>query len=139
MISYKFKFDEKEYELGEENCDYFLIEEEKPVTGISMEDILNLLSQGEEIDFNMEYYDQPCNNCLHGKEEKEKSFKFLEYHFYIFTKSGEYVMSSISKEFIDTSFTKLLKKGKADDSYIVSIMVCGNCGNYSIEVEQCEI
>ena len=32
-----------------------------------------------------------------------------------------------------------LNRGLVDDSYIVSLMVCDNCGNYAIEIEQCEI
>lgn len=139
MATYKFKFDEKEFELGENNCDYFVNDEEKPVTGIGREDIIVLLSQSEEIDFSLEYYDQPCHNCFYGKEEKAKAFKFLEGHFYIFTKNSEYVISTISKEYMDTSFNKLLKRGKVDNSYIVSITVCSNCGNYSIEIEECEV
>lgn len=139
MKSYKFNFDGKEYELNEDNCDYFINDEAEPVTGIEREDILSLLSQSDNADFSMEYYDQPCHNCFSGKEEKAKAFKFLEYHFYIFTKNNEYVISSISGEYIETSFNKLLKSGKADNSYIVSIMVCRNCGNYSIEIEQCEV
>jgi hypothetical protein len=139
MKSYKFNLNEKEYELGENNCDYYVNDEEKPVMGIEREDILGFLSQSEGVEFGLEYYDQPCHNCLYGKEEKTKAFKFLEGHFYIFTKNNEYVISSISKEYKDTSFNKLLKKGKVDNSYIVSIMVCSNCGNYSIEIEQCEV
>lgn len=139
MMDYKFTFNEKEYELGENNCDYYVNDEEKPVAGIEREDILKLLSESEGIDFSLEYYDQPCNNCLYGQEEKAKAFNFLEGHFYIFTKNNEYVMSSISKEYVDTSFTKLFKKGRVDDSYIVSITVCSHCGSYSIEIEQCEI
>lgn len=139
MISYKFSYDNKEYELGENNCDYFFIDEEKPVTGIEREDILRLLNGSDDVDFDLEYYDQPCHNCFYGKEEKAKAFKFLEYHFYIFTKNSEFVMSTLSKEYMDTFFTKLLKRGKVDNSYIVNIMVCNNCGNYSIEIEECEV
>lgn len=139
MKSYKFNFDDKEYELNKDNCDYYLNDEEKPVKGIERESILTLLNESQEVDFSLEYYDQPCHNCFYGKEEKAKAFKFLEYHFYIFTKNSEYLLSSISGEYMKTSFNKLLKSGKADNSYIVSIMVCGNCGNYSIEIEQCEV
>lgn len=139
MANCKFRYDDKEYMLEENNCDYFANDEEKPVTGIGREDILNLLNNSEEVDFGLEYYDQPCNNCLHGRKEKAKAFKFLEYHFYIFTRNNEYVISNISGEYADTSFNKLLKRGKVDNSYIVSIMVCCNCGNYSIEIEECEI
>jgi ribonuclease HI len=139
MEKYNFMYDEKEYELGEDNCDFFANDEEKPVEGIVLEDVLELLRGSQKVNFNVEYYDMPCGNCRAGVEEKLKAFKFLEYHFYILTKDENYVISSISKEYENTSFNKLLKQGKVDNSYIVSVIVCINCGNYSVEIEQCEI
>ena len=139
MEKYKFVFNEKEYELGEDNCSYMIIDEENPVSGIELEDILELLNQGQEVEFGVEYYDELCEECLAGKEEKAKNFKFLEFHFFIFTKKGEYVIANISKEYENLSYNKLLKNGKVDNSYIVSIIVCFNCGTYSVEIEQYEI
>ena len=139
MTKYEFVYNGREYELVEDNFSYLLNDEENPVSGIDRQDILKLLSQTESAGFRIEYYDQPCENCLEGKKEKEKFFKFLEYHFFIFTKQGKYVISNISKEYADTSFNKLLKKGTVDNSYVVSIAVCLECGQYSIEIEQCDI
>jgi hypothetical protein len=139
MENFKFDFNEKTYELREDNCDYLLNDEEKPVSGIELSYILNLLYQSKEVQFDLDYYDQPCESCLYGKEEKSKTFKFLEYHFYIFTKGGKYIISSISKEYEDTSFNKLLRQRLVDNSYAVIIAICINCGNYSVEIEQCEI
>lgn len=129
---------DKAYELGESNLDYFLNDEEKPVTGIDREAIIKLLLEAEEVSFSQEYYDEACGNCLHGRAEKQKYFKFLEYHFFIYTKEGNYVSSSISKDRSE-SYTRMLNKGLVDDSYVVSLMVCENCGKYAIEIEQCEI
>lgn len=139
MEKYRFIYKNKEYELGEDNCSYVINDEENPATGIERSDILELLGQQETVDFDLEYYDQPCQNCKAGKKEKDKYFKFLEYHFFIFTKKSRYVISSISKEYEDISFSKLLKQGIADNSYIVSVMVCSECGDYSIEIEQCDV
>jgi len=139
VSNYQFTYNEKTYELGEDNCSYLMDDEEHPVAGIEIPDILDMLNQVDEVNFDLKYYGQPCQNCRAGKEEKAKFFKFLEYHFYIFTKNGEYVMSSISKEFTNTSFTRLLKEGKTDNSFIVSVIVCINCGEYSVEIEQCDV
>ena len=139
MDNYKFVFDGREYELGIDPDDELINDEESPVGGIGISDVLGLLHQGEEVYFDMAHYDQPCSNCLAGKSVKDKYFKFLEYHFYIYTKNGQYVTSNISKDTEDTSFNKLLKKGKVDNSYIVSVIVCVHCGAYSIEIEQCDV
>ncbi|MFT9493561.1 DUF3785 family protein [Anaerosolibacter sp.] len=139
MESYRFIFDGKEYELGIDPNGELINDEEHPVSGIEISDVLALLNQGKEVQFDIAHYDQPCPNCLAGKAEKEKYFKFLEYHFYIYTKNGQYVTSNISKDTEDISFNKLLKKGKVDNSYIVSVVVCVSCGDYSIEIEQCDI
>jgi hypothetical protein len=139
MEHFKFVFNEKSYELSNDNCDYILNDEEKPVMEIELSDILNLLNHAQEVQFDLEYYDQPCDNCHAGKKEKAKAFKFLEYIFYIFTKGGKYVISSISKQYEGTSFNNLLKQKLVDNSYAVIIAVCIECGNYSVEIEQCEI
>lgn len=139
MGIYKFTYNNREYELGEDNCSYVINDGEHPVSGLERPDVLELLNQAEAVEFGIEYYDQPCQSCLAGKKEKEKYFKFLEYHFFVFTKKGRYVISSISKEYADTSFNKLLKQGAVDNSYVVSIAVCVECGDYSIEIEQCDV
>jgi hypothetical protein len=139
MKSYKFTYNNKEYELGENNCSDIMNDEEKPITGIERETILELLSQQEVVDFDIEYYDQSCQNCLFGEKEKSKYFKFLEYHFFIYSKKGKYIVSSISKDYEDMTYSKLLKQGIVDNSYIVSVIVCVECGDYSIEIEQCEV
>jgi len=139
MENCNFVYQEKTYDLAEGNCKYFINDEEKPVKGIDIPDILKLLNNHDEVDFAVEYYDQPCENCLTGKAKKAQYFSFLEYHFFIYTKNGAYVISNISKEYENTSYNKLLSKGEVDNSYIVSVVVCVHCGDYSIEISQCEV
>lgn len=139
MEGYKFTFKDKSYDLKEDNCNDFINDEENPVIGLELSKVLEILKESDKVDFGLEYYGEPCEGCLAGKEEKVKYFNFLEYHFYVFTKDSNYVMSNISKEYESTSFTQLFKRGKVDNSYIVSVIVCENCGSYSIEIEQCEM
>ena len=47
----KFVYDEKEYVLEENKNVCLLNDEEKPVTGISLDDILNMIGDLDEIDF----------------------------------------------------------------------------------------
>lgn len=137
MKEYKFNYEDKEYVLSLDNCSGLLNDEERPVDGIKLEKILEMLSNASEIDFDMEYYQEACPECLKGVKEKQKFFGFLEYHFYIFTKNGKFVISDIDKSYEGLSFNKLLRSGKVDDSYIVSIIICENCQDYIIQIENC--
>ena len=137
MTEYKFTYKDIEYILNEKNCSELINDEEKPVKGITVEDILSMLKESESTDFDIEYYQEACPECLAGVKEKQKFFGFLEYHFYIFTKKGEYVISDISKEYEGLSFNKLSRQGKVDDSYIVSIIICEKCQDYIIQIENC--
>jgi len=139
MEKYQFIFNDKNYELTLENLEAFINDEESPVQGINASNILELLNENSEVSFDAEYYEESCENCKTGVAEKAKYFEFLEFHFYIFTKDGNYVMSTLSKAYEDTSYNRLLKQGKVDKSYIASVIVCKHCSDYSIEIEQCEI
>lgn len=136
----KFTANDREYELKVDNCIGILNDEEKPVEGLDVEKVLSLLNEGveigEEVRFDLEYYDVPCESC---ESEKSKYYGFLEYYFYIFTKEGNYVTSSLSRDYENTCFRKLVKANKVDESYIVTLIVCKDCGNYEISIEQCEV
>ncbi|MEG0773204.1 DUF3785 family protein [Clostridium sp.] len=136
MSSYKFCHEGKEFELREENCDYINNEE---VENLQISTVLELLNAGKEVDFAVEYYDTCCDECKFNRKDDTKFFQFLEYHFYIFTKDNNYVLSSISEEYKNVTFGYLIKEKKVDNSYIVSVLVCKNCGTWTIEVEQCDM
>lgn len=139
MNKFKFVYNGRDYELGGSNCSYVANDEEHPVSGIDRETVIDLLKQGADVGFAAEYYDQPCGGCLAGKEKKAKYFKFLEYHFFIYTKKGRYIISGISREYEGKALGRLLREGTVDNSYVVSIAVCPECGDYSIEIEQCDV
>ena len=136
-MNYKFVYDNKEYILTEENCEGIFFDEENEVTGLSLDIVLNALNEGEEVNFSNEYYSGKCS--CNNQEELNKSYRYLEYHFFIYTKNNEYVINTIGTEYADTSFNRLFSLGKIDDSYIVIVTVCPNCGTYSISVEQCTV
>lgn len=139
MSSYKFSFDNKEYELNKDNCSDIVNDDEKPVNGFDLNEALRLLNQAEDVDFDLEYYQEACPECLDGVKEKQKFFGFLEYHFYIFTKKGKYVISDIDKSYEGQSFNKLSRAGKVDDSYIVSFIICQSCSDYIVQIENCDV
>ncbi|MDD6795841.1 MAG: DUF3785 family protein [Clostridiaceae bacterium] len=133
----KFTVKEKEYELDKEKLSAFFNDEEAPIKDINEDDILNII-ENIKPDFDVAYYSSPCEECKNGGE-KRKAYKFFEYHFYIYTKDREYVTNSIQVEQDNTSFKRLSSIGKVDDSYIVSIIVCSDCGDFTIEIEEFEI
>ncbi|OEF97438.1 DUF3785 family protein [Desulfuribacillus alkaliarsenatis] len=136
---YTLSYEDKKFELNEQNLAEFNNDDEKPVSGIEPIDIIKLLSEQANLDFEIEYFNRACQVCFAGKEEKAKYFTFLVYSFYLYTKDGTYVMSNLSKEYEGKSFSKLLNAGIVDDSYCVSVLVCDSCGKYTIEILQCDI
>lgn len=136
-MNYKFIYDNKEYILTQENCEGIFFDEESVVKGLSIDIVLDALNEGEEVNFSNEYYAGKCS--CDTQEQINKSYRYLEYHFYIYTKNNEYVINTLCNEYKNTSFNKLFSLGKIDDSYIVNVTVCPNCGNYSIDLEQCAV
>ena len=138
-MEYKFKFDEKEYILGEDNLEYFANDENEELEGIDGEKILELLSNSDEVEFQNAYYESCCSNCKAGKEEKKKVFDFLEFYFNAYGKNNKFITSSIDNEYDKKSFTRLNRERIVDKSYLVTVIVCKNCGTYSIEIEEFEL
>jgi hypothetical protein len=133
----KFLAGNQEYFLDKEHFGELLNDEENPIKNISEDDILNTL-EGKELDFEKAYYNYPCLSCKSEKQGKSKSYEFFEYHFYIYTKDGEVVSNSFETE-EGYSYAKMEREGKVNSSYIVSIIVCAECGYFEIEIEEFEI
>lgn len=135
-MNYKFNYENKEYILNEDNCEGLFFNEDE-IIGFSLDAVLEALNQGEEVNFSKEYYSGKCS--CDAQEPLNKYYCYLEYHFYIFTKDNNYVISTISENYKDTSFNRLFSIGKVDNSYIVNVTVCPECGTYSVEIEECEV
>ncbi len=129
---------DKEYFLDEEHFGGFLNDEENPINNITEKEILDIL-EGRDLDFEKAYYSSPCSKCDSGEKNKLKAYPFYEYHFYLYTKNRNVVWNSFKVEEESYSFTRMEREGKADDSYIVSVIICAECGNYEIEIEQFEV
>lgn len=138
-MEFKFKYDEKEYILNEENLEYFVNDEVNPIVDVNEGRIIEILNNSDKVDFSKAYFDLPCENCKTGVEEKKKFFDFLGFNFYIYAKDRNYVVSTLDREYEGMSFNRLQKSGKVNESYIVIINVCRHCGSYSIEIEEFEV
>ena len=134
-MQFKFKYNEKEYILNEQNLEYFVNDEVNPIMDVNEEKIIEILNNSDKVDFSKAYFDLPCENCKTGLEEKKKFFDFLGFNFYIYAKDRKYVVSTLDREYEGMSFNRLQKSGKVNESYIVIINVCKHCGSYSIEIE----
>lgn len=138
-MEFTFKYYEKEYILNNDNLEYFENDEVNPLDDINEEKVIEILNNAENVEFSKAYFDLPCSKCKAGVEEKKKFFDFLELNFYIYAKDGKFVISTLDKKYEGLSYNKLQKSGKVNQSYIVIIDVCKNCGKYSIEIEEFEI
>ncbi|CUO82637.1 MAG: DUF3785 family protein [Clostridium saudiense] len=138
-MEFKFKYNEKEYILNEQNLEYFVNDEVNPIMDVNEEKIIEILNNSDKVDFSKAYFDLPCENCKTGLEEKKKFFDFLGFNFYIYAKDRKYVVSTLDREYEGMSFNRLQKSGKVNESYIVIINVCKHCGSYSIEIEEFEV
>ena len=138
-MEFKFKYNEKEYILNEQNLEYFVNDEVNPILDVNEEKIIEILNNSDKVDFSKAYFDLPCENCKTGLEEKKKFFDFLGFNFYIYAKDRKYVVSTLDREYEGMSFNRLQKSGKVNESYIVIINVCKHCGSYSIEIEEFEV
>ena len=138
-MEFKFKYNEKEYILNEQNLEYFVNDEVNPIMDVNEEKIIEILNNSDKVDFSKAYFDLPCENCKTGLEEKKKFFDFLGFNFYIYAKDRKYVVSTLDSEYEGMSFNRLQKSGKVNESYIVIINVCKHCGSYSIEIEEFEV
>ena len=76
MSEYKFTYEDTEYVLNENNCSELINDEEKPVKGITVDNILNMLNEADDVDFDIEYYQEACPECLAGVKEKQKFSDF---------------------------------------------------------------
>lgn len=138
-MQFKFKYNEKEYILNEQNLEYFVNDEVNPIMDVNEEKIIEILNNSDKVDFSKAYFDLPCENCKTGLEEKKKFFDFLGFNFYIYAKDRKYVVSTLDREYEGMSFNRFQKSGKVNESYIVIINVCKHCGSYSIEIEEFEV
>lgn len=133
---FSFTFDEKEYTLSEDKLLYFFNED---VEGFDIDKLFEILNSSEGVSFGKAYYDGPCEECKFGIEKKKKSFPFLEFNMFIYSKNGKFVISNIEKAYEGLTYNKLLREKKVDKSYLVNINVCKNCGNFAVEVEELEV
>ena len=75
-MNIKFTYEDTEYILNANNCSELINDEEKPVKGINVDSILNMLNESRCVDFDIEYYQEACPECLAGVKEKQKFFGF---------------------------------------------------------------
>lgn len=133
---FSFTFDEKEYNLSEDKLIYFFNED---VDDFDIDKLFKILNNSEKVSFGKAYYDGPCEDCKFGLDEKRKSFPFLEFNMFIYTKNGKFVISNIERSYEGLTYNKLLREKKVDKSYLVNINVCKNCGNFAVEIEELDV
>ena len=74
MSEYKFTYEDTEYILNANNCSELINDEEKPVKGINVDSILNMLNEADDVDFDIEYYQEACPEWFSRCKRKAKVF-----------------------------------------------------------------
>lgn len=128
-----FNYFGKQYTLSESNCMAIFNDENSPLNGFDFEQILSSVKP-EILDFDTEYFDTPCEKCFKEGDAKQKAYPFLEFHFYAFAKDGNYIMNSLSDAYEPLSFETMERQGKVDAMYIVSVILCSSCGEYTVDI-----
>lgn len=136
---YSFKHEDRVYALEESLCDCIFNDELAPIRAAEFKHIASMFENLEQDAFQIEYYDDPCESCPPKPRGKKKLVPFLEAHFYLFTKQGEVITTSISPNFEAGSFDALLESGEVDQSYVLSAIVCPICGHFLVDIEQVEM
>ncbi|WP_297639201.1 DUF3785 family protein [uncultured Clostridium sp.] len=134
-MEYKFKVEEKEYILNKENFLELINDEEAPVEGFSLEETIRLLNENKS-EFEKSYYSTSCEACDGNFKGKRNISEYVEAFFYIYTKDKKYIISNIDKSYEGKTYHRLEMLGEVDDSYIVSVIVCNNCGKYTVQIEE---
>ena len=66
MSEYKFTYEDTEYILNANNCSELINDEEKPVKGINVDSILNMLNEADDVDlfsYILKVICRVCNLC----------------------------------------------------------------------------
>lgn len=138
-MAYTLKHGEKDYTLDQEHCDGIFNDDLMPIKNFSYEVVNQWLNHMPNDNFDIEYYEDDCAVCPPKPRGKKKLVPYLEGHFYVFTKSGEVVITSIDPTFVQGSFEEMSLRGTVDQSYILSIIICPICGAYEFSLEQVEM
>lgn len=134
-----FEWNGKNYELTEDLCTGVFNDEDVPMREMEPLDFLKLLTPKFAENLDLEYYEDPCENCPPVERKKKELVPYLEGHFYLFTKKGEPVMSTLDPAYEATSYELLVNEGKVDESYVVSVVICPDCGEYQVILDQVEM
>ena len=131
----KIIFNDKEYTINKDNLQDFFNDEINPIEDFNDDKALELI-EGVNLEFEKSYYSYPCD-CTTEKS-KDRTYAFIEAHFYIYTKDRKYVTNSAELEKTEQSLKALENSGKVDATYIASIIICPKCGEFNVEIEELE-
>lgn len=138
-MNYTLKYGEQVYIFDEDHSEGVFNDDLMPINAIDHGIVSNWLVHMPNDGFELEYFEDDCEVCPPKPRGKKKLVPYLEGHFYVFTKKGEPVITSIDPSFVQGSYDELLALGKVDQSYILSVIVCPVCGSYQFSLEQVDM
>ncbi len=138
-MNYLLKSDPYEWLLSEEKCQGIFNDEILPINELTFTTVMSWMKNLDSADFELEYYEDDCEVCPTKARGKKRLVPYLEGHFYVFTKLGNVVTTSIEPSFEMGSYDALILKGEVDQSYIMSVIVCPDCGSFQLSLEQVDM
>lgn len=138
-MNYLLKSDPYEWLLNEDKCQGIFNDEIMPISALTFSAVMTWMKNLDSADFELEYYEDDCEVCPPKARGKKRLVPYLEGHFYVFTKQGSVVTTSIEPSFEMGSYDALILKGEVDQSYIMSVIVCPDCGSFQLSLEQVDM
>lgn len=138
-MTYKLVTEQGEWLLDAAHCQALFNDEIEPIAPFTYDMVMSWMAHLPSDAFEIEYYEDDCEICPPKPRGKKKLVPYLEAHFYVFTKGGSVVATSIEPSFVQGSFETMQLKGDVDQSYILSVILCPACGSYQLSLEQVDM
>lgn len=138
-MTYTLVREQGEWLLDEAHCQGLFNDEIEPLEPFTYEMVMNWMSHLSADAFEIEYFEDDCEICPPKPRGKKKLVPYMEAHFYVFSKNGAPVITSIEPDFVQGSFETMQLKGEVDQSYILSVILCPACGSYQLSLEQVDM
>lgn len=138
-LEFLLNYEDKSWQLTKDQCQGLFNDELLPIESFDFDTVMGWMQHMDSESFELEYFEDDCEVCPPKARGKKKLVPYLEGHFYVFTKAGKPVVTSIDPGYEMGSFERMQLMGEVDQSYILSVIVCPSCGTFQLSLEQVDM